>query len=226
MLTPETIANKTFRRTLLGYDLEQVDDFLDEIILHLQQLERERKEMSDTIDRLAAEIRRLTPDNGHQPEPEETVAFPMSPHGVVVSATSQEKAARVKEKKAKSPKAKPAEGERKPVKKDKPEKVKKPVKAKKPESEQKPEKPLAAKPVESQEETKRFRIPTAVEVPAEEVPVVEEAPAEEAPVVEDASVVEEAPAVEETVQEEPIEEEPIEEEPVAQEEQEGEEAHE
>ena len=41
MLTPQTIANKTFRRTLFGYDLEQVDDFLDEIILRLQQMEQE-----------------------------------------------------------------------------------------------------------------------------------------------------------------------------------------
>ena len=50
MLTPQTIANKTFRRTLFGYDLEQVDDFLDEIILRLQQMEQERKEMMETID--------------------------------------------------------------------------------------------------------------------------------------------------------------------------------
>ena len=42
MLTPQTIANKTFRRTLFGYDLEQVDDFLDEIILRLQQMEQEQ----------------------------------------------------------------------------------------------------------------------------------------------------------------------------------------
>lgn len=80
MLTPEMIANKTFRRTLLGYDLEQVDDYLDEIILYLQQLERERKEMNDTIEYLAAEVRRLSPDRGVHEEPTEDVALPVSPH--------------------------------------------------------------------------------------------------------------------------------------------------
>lgn len=80
MLTPEMIANKTFRRTLLGYDLEQVDDYLDEIILYLQQLERERKEMNDTIEYLAAEIRRLSPEKELHQETEEEIAVPVSPH--------------------------------------------------------------------------------------------------------------------------------------------------
>lgn len=83
MLTPEMIANKTFRRTLLGYDLEQVDDYLDEIILYLQQLERERKEMSDTIAYLAAEVRRLSPEGSGAQEPEEEIAVPMSPHMIL-----------------------------------------------------------------------------------------------------------------------------------------------
>lgn len=83
MLTPEMIANKTFRRTLLGYDLEQVDDFLDEIILYLQQLERERKEMSDTIEYLAAEVRRLSPDKGEQQQAEEEVSVPVSPYAAM-----------------------------------------------------------------------------------------------------------------------------------------------
>lgn len=80
MLTPEMIANKTFRRTLLGYDLEQVDDYLDEIILYLQQLERERKEMNDTIEYLAAEVRRLSPEKELHQEAEEEIATPVSPH--------------------------------------------------------------------------------------------------------------------------------------------------
>ena len=37
MMTVEAIANKSFSRTFLGYDLEQVDDFLDEIIQQMQQ---------------------------------------------------------------------------------------------------------------------------------------------------------------------------------------------
>ena len=36
MMTVEAIANKSFRRTFLGYDLEEVDDFLDEIIRQMK----------------------------------------------------------------------------------------------------------------------------------------------------------------------------------------------
>ena len=78
MLTPQTIANKTFRRTLFGYDLEQVDDFLDEIILRLQQMEQERKEMLETIDYLAGELRRANPEKALHPE--EEITEPTSPH--------------------------------------------------------------------------------------------------------------------------------------------------
>ena len=45
MMTVEAIANKSFRRTFLGYDLEEVDDFLDEIIRQIQQMEQERREL-------------------------------------------------------------------------------------------------------------------------------------------------------------------------------------
>lgn len=60
MLTAENIAQKSFRRTLLGYDLEQVDGFLDEIILQLQQLDKERLEMANTIQYLSDELRKLS----------------------------------------------------------------------------------------------------------------------------------------------------------------------
>ncbi len=43
MMTVEAIANKSFRRTFLGYDLEEVDDFLDEIIRQIQQMEQESR---------------------------------------------------------------------------------------------------------------------------------------------------------------------------------------
>lgn len=98
MLTPEMIANKTFRRTLLGYDLEQVDDYLDEIILYLQQLERERKEMNDTIEYLAAEVRRLSAEKPVGEESEENVALPVSPH--VLMGREEKKPEEGKEKHA------------------------------------------------------------------------------------------------------------------------------
>ena len=78
MMTVEAIANKSFRRTFLGYDLEEVDDFLDEIIRQIQQMEQERRELTDTIDYLVGELKNA----GIVPMDRETayVAEPVSPH--------------------------------------------------------------------------------------------------------------------------------------------------
>ena len=78
MMTVEAIANKSFRRTFLGYDLEEVDDFLDEIIRQMQQMEQERRELTDTIDYLVGELRSA----GIVPMDRELefVAEPVSPH--------------------------------------------------------------------------------------------------------------------------------------------------
>ena len=82
MMTVEAIANKSFRRTFLGYDLEQVDDFLDEIIRQMQQMEQERRELTDTIDYLVGELKNA----GIVPMDRETenVAEPVSPHAAFV----------------------------------------------------------------------------------------------------------------------------------------------
>lgn len=58
MLTPEAVAEKTFRKTMFGYDLEQVDAFLDEIIVQMQQQEKERREMADMIDILSRRLQK------------------------------------------------------------------------------------------------------------------------------------------------------------------------
>ena len=78
MMTVEAIANKSFRRTFLGYDLEEVDDFLDEIIRQIQQMEQERRELTDTIDYLVGELRNagIVPTDREL----EYVAEPVSPH--------------------------------------------------------------------------------------------------------------------------------------------------
>ena len=78
MMTVEAIANKSFRRTFLGYDLEQVDEFLDEIIRQMQQMEQERRELTDTIDYLVGELRNagIVPMDREL----ENVAEPVSPH--------------------------------------------------------------------------------------------------------------------------------------------------
>ena len=82
MMTVEAIANKSFRRTFLGYDLEQVDEFLDEIIRQMQQMEQERRELTDTIDYLVGELRNA----GIVPMDREldAVAQPLSPHAAFV----------------------------------------------------------------------------------------------------------------------------------------------
>ena len=82
MMTVEAIANKSFRRTFLGYDLEEVDDFLDEIIKEIQQMEQERRELTDTIDYLVGELRSA----GIVPMDREAefVAEPVSPHAAFV----------------------------------------------------------------------------------------------------------------------------------------------
>ena len=88
MMTVEAIANKSFRRTFLGYDLEEVDDFLDEIIRQIQQMEQERRELTDTIDYLVGELRNA----GIVPMDRETenVAEPVSPHEAFVQEEKED----------------------------------------------------------------------------------------------------------------------------------------
>ena len=81
MMTVEAIANKSFRRTFLGYDLEQVDDFLDEIIRQIQQMEQERRELTDTIDYLVGELR--SAGIVHMDREMNYVAEPVSPHAAL-----------------------------------------------------------------------------------------------------------------------------------------------
>lgn len=215
MLTPETIANKTFRRTLLGYDLEQVDDFLDEIILRFQQMERERKEMSDTIEYLAAELRRLSPETGHAREPEEEIALPMSPHEAMERATL--KAQPSEEKHTKGTK-----GEKRRTKKTKSAEK---AGAEALKLEEKAEKPTVPEDFKG-EDAEISEAPVTAETPApqdvtEEAPVTEakiEDPVPEEVTAEETSVTEEAPAAEETNTEEaPAEEAPEPEAPVIEE---------
>lgn len=56
MMKAENIANKEFRKALYGYDREQVDRFLDEIIEQLQKMEQERLELVDTVEYLVSEL--------------------------------------------------------------------------------------------------------------------------------------------------------------------------
>ena len=88
MMTVEAIANKSFRRTFLGYDLEQVDEFLDEIIRQMQQMEQERRELVDTIDYLVGELKNA----GIVPTDREIeyVAEPVSPHAAFIEEEKED----------------------------------------------------------------------------------------------------------------------------------------
>ena len=50
MLTPLDIENKRFSKTLKGYNVEEVDDFLDELTLDYEKLYKENAELREQIE--------------------------------------------------------------------------------------------------------------------------------------------------------------------------------
>ena len=78
MIKAENIVNKEFRKALFGYDREDVDKYLDELIAQLLEMEKERKEMASTIEYLVSE---LTAQGSKAPD--ERVVGPVSPHATV-----------------------------------------------------------------------------------------------------------------------------------------------
>lgn len=81
MIKAENIVNKEFRKSLFGYDREDVDRYLDELIVQLRQMEEERKEMVSTIEYLVSEV---TGQNAKGQAQEEAVG-PVSPHAKVTA---------------------------------------------------------------------------------------------------------------------------------------------
>ena len=49
MLTPLDIENKRFTRTLKGYNVDEVDDFLDQLTLEYEKLYRENAEYKEKV---------------------------------------------------------------------------------------------------------------------------------------------------------------------------------
>ncbi|MFM6973807.1 MAG: DivIVA domain-containing protein, partial [Agromyces sp.] len=51
-LTPEDVVNKRFQTTKFrdGYDQDQVDDFLDEVVVELRRLNQENVELRNQLD--------------------------------------------------------------------------------------------------------------------------------------------------------------------------------
>ena len=79
MIKAENIVNKEFRKSLFGYDREDVDKYLDELIMQLRQMEEERKEMVTTIEYLVSEVTAQGVENARR----EQVVGPISPHATV-----------------------------------------------------------------------------------------------------------------------------------------------
>ena len=51
MITPLDIENKRFSKTLKGYSVEEVDDFLDQLTLDYEKIYRENAELKDVIEK-------------------------------------------------------------------------------------------------------------------------------------------------------------------------------
>lgn len=58
-LTPDDVVNQKFTITKFrdGYDLDQVDDFLDSIVEELRQHEKEKQELRDQIEELERQLK-------------------------------------------------------------------------------------------------------------------------------------------------------------------------
>ncbi len=78
-LTPEDVVNKRFQATKFreGYDQDEVDDFLDEVVNELRRLSEENEELRQKLsvcERRVGELSRATVARESAPEPETVVA--------------------------------------------------------------------------------------------------------------------------------------------------------
>ena len=56
MLTPLDIENKRFTRTLKGYNVEEVDDFLDQLTVEYERLYKDNAEYKDQIEKYQKDL--------------------------------------------------------------------------------------------------------------------------------------------------------------------------
>ena len=62
-LTPEEILNKEFETDFKGYNAEQVDSFLDEVLEDYQKMEDNVQQLLDTVATLQEQIKELKAKN-------------------------------------------------------------------------------------------------------------------------------------------------------------------
>ncbi|SMB94264.1 cell division initiation protein [Desulfonispora thiosulfatigenes DSM 11270] len=58
MLTPLDIHNKEFKRSLRGYDVDEVDEFLDEVIKDYEKTYKDNLDLKDKIEKTQGDINR------------------------------------------------------------------------------------------------------------------------------------------------------------------------
>jgi len=80
-LTPEDVVNKRFQATKFreGYDQDEVDDFLDEVVNELRRLDEENEELRQKLsvcERRVGELSRATVARESAPEPEPVASAP------------------------------------------------------------------------------------------------------------------------------------------------------
>lgn len=59
MLTPLDIENKRFSKTFKGYDVDEVDDFLDQLTEDYEKLYRENADLKNKIETTRKRLRTL-----------------------------------------------------------------------------------------------------------------------------------------------------------------------
>lgn len=104
-LTPYDIHSKEFKRAFRGYDVDEVNEFLDQIIKEFELLTREKLELEQRVEELEAEIERLmegdqmfnadaqqpvSPQTMPQPVPQQRYPEPMALQPSAAALTSME----------------------------------------------------------------------------------------------------------------------------------------
>ncbi len=80
-LTPEDIVNKRFQSTKFrdGYDQDEVDDFLDEVVVEMRRVMQENEDLKQEIQAQEARIAELQRSAGETPAPVSATTQPAQP---------------------------------------------------------------------------------------------------------------------------------------------------
>lgn len=84
-LTPEDVVNKQFQQTKFreGYDQDEVDDFLDEVVVELRRLIQENQDLQEKLEK----AQKGQPVAAEAPAAQPVAAVPATPVAAAVPAT-------------------------------------------------------------------------------------------------------------------------------------------